>query len=275
MSPAPRQRRSDGSSPSLSPAAVEAIHRTWPTAAPDTTHALIRSATVVRANGTTLMSEGERPSRAGLVVRGTVIANWSSPDGRTVFAGIYGPGQFMGLATLSGGPMTVGIEAMAAVTILTWDSQQFHRIAAADPAMMLDLLDRATYAVQALNHSIKLRTFTSAKSRLAGQLLRYERLSFSSERPLIARGQLSALAGVTPQMVSRIVREWEAAGIVRRVGAYGLELLERDALVAEAAPLDEFPAPGSAQRGSWAEPGDLADLVPDAQKRPKEPPVRS
>jgi CRP-like cAMP-binding protein len=209
------------------------------------------------------MSEGERPSRVGLVIRGTVIATWSSPDGRTVFAGIYGPGQFMGLATLSGGPLTVGIEAMTAVTILTWDSQQFRRIAAADPAMMLDLLDRATYAVQALNHSIKLRSFASAKSRLAGLLLRYERLSFSTERPLIPRGQLSALAGVTPRMVSKIVREWDASGIMRRVGAYGLELLLREALVDEAAPLEEFPAPGSAQRGSWTEPGDLADLVPD------------
>jgi CRP-like cAMP-binding protein len=232
-------------------------------AAPETTRALIASASVVRAKGTTLMFEGERPSRVGLVVRGTEIANWSSPDGRTVFAGIYGPGQFMGLATLSGGPMTVRIDAMAAVTILTWDSQQFHTIAAADPAMMLDLLDRATFAVQALNHSIKLRTFTSAKSRLAGLLLKYERLCFSTERPLIARGQLSALAGVTPRMVSRIVREWDASGIVRRVGPLGLELLERDALVAEASPLEDFPAPGPAQRGSWAEPGILTDLVPD------------
>jgi CRP-like cAMP-binding protein len=228
-------------------------------AAPETTRALIRNASVVRAKGATLMSEGERPSRVGLVVRGTVIATWSSPDGRTVFAGIYGPGQLMGLATLSGGPLTVGIDAMTAVTILTWDSQQFLRIAAADPAMMIDLLDRATYAVQALNHSMKLRTFTSAKSRLAGLLLKYERLAFSTERPLIARGQLSALAGVTSQMVSRIVREWEASGIMRRVGPYGLELVERDALVDEAAPLEDFPAPGPAERGSWTEPGDLAD----------------
>jgi CRP-like cAMP-binding protein len=209
------------------------------------------------------MFEGERPSRVGLVIRGTVIANWSSPDGRTVFAGLYGSGQLMGLATFSGGPMTVGIDAMTAVTILTWDSEQFHRIAAEDPALMLDLLDRATYAVQALNHSIKLRTFTSAKSRLAGLLLKYERFCFSTERPLIARGQLSALAGVTPRMVSKIVREWGASGIMRRVGPYGLELLERDALIAEAAPLEDFPAPGPAERGSWTEPGDLADLAPD------------
>jgi hypothetical protein len=44
-------------------------------------------------------------------------------------------------------------------------------------------------------------------------------------------------------MVSRILRKWEAAAIVRRVGASGLELLDRAGLEAEAAPLDDFPRP--------------------------------
>jgi hypothetical protein len=44
-------------------------------------------------------------------------------------------------------------------------------------------------------------------------------------------------------MVSRIFRKWEAAAIVRRVGASGLELIDRIALEAEAAPLADFPAP--------------------------------
>jgi hypothetical protein len=43
-------------------------------------------------------------------------------------------------------------------------------------------------------------------------------------------------------MVSRIFRKWEAAAIIRLVGASGLELLDRMALEAEAAPLDDFPA---------------------------------
>jgi hypothetical protein len=44
-------------------------------------------------------------------------------------------------------------------------------------------------------------------------------------------------------MVSRIFRKWEAAAIVRRLGASGLELLDRVALEAEAAPLKGFPPP--------------------------------
>ena len=63
------------------------------------------------------------------------------------------------------------------------------------------------------------------------------------DAPLVPRGQLAALAGVTPQMVSRIFRKWEAASVVRRLGASGLELLDRVALEAEAAPLTGFPPP--------------------------------
>jgi hypothetical protein len=88
---------------------------------------------------------------------------------------------------------------------------------------------------------------------LAGVLLHYEAFCFG-DAPLVARGQLSALAGVTPQMVSRIFRNWEAASIVRRVGSSGLELLDRNALEAEAAPLDDFPVPEPPGRPASASP---------------------
>jgi CRP-like cAMP-binding protein len=89
---------------------------------------------------------------------------------------------------------------------------------------------------------MQLRTFTTAASRLAGVLLEHEAFAFGNA-PFVARRQLPALAGVTPQMVTRILRRWEAAGIVRRVGVSGLELMNRGALQAEAAPLADFPAP--------------------------------
>jgi CRP-like cAMP-binding protein len=120
--------------------------------------------------------------------------------------------------------------------MLAWPSHEFRVITDSDPAVSLDLLDRAIYAIELLNHLMLLRTFTSAASRLAGLLLQCEAFWFSRDAPLVARGRLSALAGVTPEIVSRIFRRWEAAGIARRAGASGLELLERRALEAEGAP---------------------------------------
>jgi CRP-like cAMP-binding protein len=233
----------DASDDAIGRTFVEAIRRAWPLASPETIDELSQTASIVRTLPSTLISEGERPGRIVLVLEGHVVATWNAPDGRTVFAGLEGPGQYLGIATLAGSPMSVGIDAVTAVTLLTWDSRRFRHIAAADPAMIGQLLDRAVFAVHGLTHLGKVRTFTTARARLAGLLIQHEQLCFSNHAAPIPRSQLGALAGVTPRMVSRIVRDWEKAGIVRRVGASGLVLLDRAGLATEAAPLADFPAP--------------------------------
>jgi CRP-like cAMP-binding protein len=254
MSDIETPRYADVPGAATQPSTVEAIRRTWPMASPRTIDELVRAASVVRSNKAPILSEDERPSRVGLVLSGTVVATWSAPDGRVLFAGIYGPGQVVGLTTLSGGTITVGIDPLTPAVALTWDSRRFRSIADADPAMTGNLLDRAVFATHALNHLIKMRVFATASSRLAGLLIRYERLCFSEGRPLVPRSQLGALAGVTTRRVSRILHDWETAGIVARVGPSGLVLLDRDALAAEAAPLADFPPPDPTAPGAWVEP---------------------
>jgi CRP-like cAMP-binding protein len=234
--------------------AVEAIRRTWPMASSQTVDRLARTSSIVEKKASsTIVAEAEDPPRIGLVLSGTVVATWSAADGRVVHVGLYGSGQFVGMTTLTGEPTATGVDALTNVTALMWPSAEFRAIANADPALSLDLLDHLVYGTQLLIYLIRLRMFTPAASRLAGMLLRYEAFCFSPDAPLVARGQLSALAGVTPQMVSRIFRKWEAAAIVRRVGGSGLELLDRAALEHEAAPLDDFPPP---------EPSHLASMSP-------------
>ena len=89
--------------------------------------------------------------------------------------------------------------------------------------VLLDLLDRSIYAIRQLNYLMLVRTSATAATRLAGVFLEHEASFFGTDPPLVARGQLSALAGVTPQMVTRILRRWEWLGIVRRTGRSGLE----------------------------------------------------
>jgi len=234
--------------------AGETVAKTWPMASAQSAARLVRAARVIeRAHGI-VIAEAERPSRVALVLRGTVAATWSAPDGRTVYAGLYGPGQFIGLGTLSGASITVGINALTPVTIFAWRSGEFRNVVDSDPALALDFLDRSVYAIHALNRLTKLRTFTTAASRLAGLLLQYEAFCFSKEAPLLPRRHFAPMAGVTPQMVTRIFRTWEAAAVIRRVGMSGLELLDRTALEAEALPLSDFPAPDPTIPGAWAAP---------------------
>jgi CRP-like cAMP-binding protein len=240
----------------LRPEWVEAIRRDWPRASPKTIDGLIQTAVVVQAARRPIMFEGEQPSRVALVVDGTVAATWSAPDGRTALVGLFGPGQFIGMVTLFGGPMLVGIDALTDATVLTWDGPRFRRAALADRAMTIELLDRAILGIQTLNRLIKARTFRTARSRLAGMLITYEAFCFSTVLPVVPRSQLGTLAGVTPRMVNTIIRDWERAGIIRRVGSGGLELLDRTALAAEGAPLEDFALPDRAVSGNEHGAGD-------------------
>ena len=238
--------------------AAEAITRTWPMASPETIARLVRASSLVEKAGGTLLAQGERPSRVALVLSGTFVGTWTAPDGRIadggiVHASLSGPGQFVGVTTLRGAPVISGIEAVTPVTMLTWLSDEFRAITESDLGVLHELLDRSIFALQLLNHLMELRTFTTGTSRLAGVLLQNEAFCFG-DAPLMPRGQLSNLAGVSPQMVSRIFRKWEAKAIVRRLGASGLVLLDRVALAAEAAPLKGFPGPDP--------PGDTRRLSP-------------
>ena len=227
--------------------AAEAIRRTWPMASPETVARLVRAGSFVEDARGTILAQAERPSRVALVLSGTFVGTWTAPDGRVADGGIVqaemsGPGQFIGVTTLRGAPIISGIDAVTPVTMLTWPSDAFRTITDSDLEVTRELLERCIYSIEVLNHLMQLRTFTTSTARLAGVLVRYEALCFGDAPPM-ARVQLSNLASVTPQMVSRILRKWEAAAILRRVGASGLELLDRVALEAEAAPLADFPAP--------------------------------
>ena len=157
------------------------------------------------------------------------------PMARTNYVGLYGPGQFIGLAALADGQLA------------------FKQIAAADTPMLIDLLHRAIFVIHVLNYLIKVQTFTSARSRLAALLLLYEPICCGRD-PLVPRGQLSAMAGVSSRMVSKILREWESAGIIRRFGRAGLDIGDRIALEAESAPLAAFPPPRITIPGTATEP---------------------
>jgi CRP-like cAMP-binding protein len=216
-------------------------------ASPDTVARLVRAGSFVEDARGTILEQAERPSRVALVLSGTFVGTWTAPDGRVADGGIVqaemsGPGQFLGVTTLRGAPIISGIDAVTPVTMLTWPSDAFRTITDSDLEVTRELLERSIYSIEVLNHLMQLRTFTTSTARLAGVLVRYEALCFGDAPPM-ARAQLSDLASVTPQMVSRILRKWEAAAIVRRVGPTGLELLDRVALEAEAAPLADFPVP--------------------------------
>jgi CRP-like cAMP-binding protein len=159
--------------------AAEAVKRTWPMASTAMADQLAGAASVIEDARGALLTQGERPSRVALVLNGIFVGTWIAADGRVaegliVEVDASGPGLFVGVSTLTGAPIISGIDALTPVTMLVWPSQEFRSIGDSDLNLTLDMLERSVAAIQNLNHLMQLRTFTTAASRLASVLLRYE-----------------------------------------------------------------------------------------------------
>jgi CRP-like cAMP-binding protein len=190
-----------------------------------------------------------RPARSGkpeivLVLDGHVAIVQNAPDGREAFLGVVGRGTIVGLATLNGETASVATEALDPVVFATWPAELVREIAQRDPGMMLDVVDHLVHAVRLALVLLEQGRFATASARLASFLLRHEDLVFSGRRPRILRSQLAAAAGVSREMSGRILRRWERAGIIRRIGKTRLALVDRQGLALEAAGADNLaPAP--------------------------------
>jgi CRP-like cAMP-binding protein len=170
-----------------------------------------------------------------LVLEGHLAVVQRIADGREAILGVYGPGGIAGLAMIDGVQQTAAFEALDDVVVAVWSSASVRDIAKADLGMLLDIVDLLVARVRGAMFLLERQTFTTASMRLASALLRNEALAFATARPRFVRSQLAALAGVSREMTGRIMRRWERAGIVRRVGPTGLVLVNRSRLEAEAA----------------------------------------
>jgi CRP-like cAMP-binding protein len=170
-----------------------------------------------------------------LVLEGHVAVVQRAPDGRVAILGLFGPGGLIGLATIDGVPQAIALEALDAVVLAAWPSLMVREVAERDPGMLLDVVDQLVTRVRGAMFLLERQTFATSSMRLASALLRNEALVFSMEQPRVARSQVAAFAGVSREMAGRILRRWERAGIIRRVGQSGLVLVDRQSLEGEAA----------------------------------------
>ena len=170
-----------------------------------------------------------------LVLDGHLAVVQRIADGREAILGVYGPGGIAGLAMIDGVQQTAVFEALDDVVLAVWSATLVRDIAKADLGMLLDIVDLLVARVRGAMFLLERQTFTTASMRLASALLRNEALAFATARPRFVRSQLASLAGVSREMTGRIMRRWERAGIVRRVGPTGLVLVNRSRLEAEAA----------------------------------------
>lgn len=190
------------------------------------------------ARGELLWRQGDT---AGLLVAlrtGRVKMYRSLPGGGTVTLFIFLPGDILGcVPVLTGGPNASGAEALDAVEADVMPRSAFERVLIEEPALTSDLVALLSTRLRDACDVIESLSTPGAKRRVAGALLALvpedhppgEQLSV---RLPVSAHEFAGALGMAPETFSRAVSDLATGGIVQRVRAGELEILDPGGLEA-------------------------------------------
>lgn len=215
--------------------------------APDLLEELARAARAVRFDaGQSIFAEGEA-ARAFYAVRaGAVKVYRLSPDGREqVLHHVREGGTFAEAAVLSMRAYPAHAVAVEEADLIEIGAERFLELFRGDPRLAAAIVSSLSMWLIRLTERVEELSVISASARLALYLTRLpSRLEGEVvvlELPL-AKKDLAAHLAITPETLSRLLRRWQDAGLLRGNGRR-LEILDERLLVA-IADRDESP-PGS------------------------------
>jgi CRP-like cAMP-binding protein len=175
--------------------------------------------------GELLLAQG-RIAQLTLLLDGFAAIRRASGEGKHFVVFISSAGEFACASAVTFAECPFDVAALTDGVVATWSGRLARDLAAADPAFCLALLDRSVAIGVGITSRIDMLAFQDVRHRLAQALIDYRDLVFDERRPVIVRSDLPALLGTSREMTSRVLRRFEALGIVRRVGRSGLVLLD-------------------------------------------------
>ena len=185
--------------------------------------------------GQTLIRQGDPASAFFLMDRGYLKLTQVTPEGAEVIVRFVGPWDpVAGVAALGETPYPVTATACDAVEILAWPRVILADLLDRYPQLKTNILREMTaHMDDALTRLRELATL-KVSQRLAHTLLRLTQPAQAARGTLtvphtLTRQELAELTGTTLFTVSRILTEWEGAGLVRSSRAH-VEVLDADGL---------------------------------------------
>lgn len=183
---------------------------------------------------TIVFQEGDASDQIYGVLSGRLKVYLSDADGREIALDLLGPGQIFGEMSLDGQPRSASVMTLEPSRLVIVQKDAFTRYLAAHPDASLELLltvIRRARNLTGLAGSLALmdvygrvvRTLNLAASRGAQDLILPDRLTHQ---------EIAARSGTTREMVSRILSDLRASGLLRVEGGRTVlheAMVERDA----------------------------------------------
>jgi CRP/FNR family cyclic AMP-dependent transcriptional regulator len=166
--------------------------------------------------GNVLIEEGSVGDNLYLILSGSLRAFSSDVRGREITYGVYGPGEYVGEMSLDGGPRSASVitEEPSRLVMVTRASLLTH--ISEHPEFAFELLTKVIRRARAATLSTK----QLALNDVYGRLKNLVDESTGDGRPLALTHQgMAQRLGCSREMVSKLVKDLELGGYLRRVSA--------------------------------------------------------
>ena len=190
--------------------------------------------------GDRLYTAGEPAEYLYVIAAGHVKAVQSTGNGQEIIVDVRGPGDFFGGYSVVGEPAYAEtVEALVTTCALRMDSQYFRELLLKFPQLALRALDDVTALLGGARSIANQQATSTVTQRVATTLLqladKFGQHGGSGDGTLIqlplSRADLAAMAGSTPESVSRTMSRLRKDGIVD-TGRRWTSILDRDKLAA-------------------------------------------
>ena len=173
------------------------------------------------AKGRLLIQEGDVGNTLYIILSGRLRAfSRSVHSDREVTYGEYLPGEYVGELSLDGGPRAADVETLTSSWVVVIARATLEQHIAEQPAFAFELLSKVIRRVRAATLSLRAVALNDVYGRVAWLL--NERAATQADGSRLAgpltHHDMASLLGCTRPMVSRVMKELERGGYVRREG---------------------------------------------------------
>ena len=181
--------------------------------------------------GADLFRVGDESEAMYVILTGEVEVAVPGQDGKDVWLARIGAGSLVGeMGVLDGGPRSADVRASSRTELWRIGRRAVIDILREEPSSGLALLAMMTQRLRMADALLQERALLDLGGRLA-------RLLLESQGAVIAlpQGEMARLIGASRERVNRKLAAWRSEGWID-VGAYGVKLLNRQALANAARP---------------------------------------
>ncbi|MEO6276386.1 Crp/Fnr family transcriptional regulator [Roseateles sp.] len=166
--------------------------------------------------GVVLIEEGSVGDNLYLILAGSLRAFSSDVRGREITYGVYGPGEYVGEMSLDGGPRSASVmtEKASRLVMVTRASLLTH--ISEHPEFAFELLTKVIRRARSATLSTKQLALNDVYGRLKNL---FDELTGDGRHLELTHQGMAQRLGCSREMVSKLVKDLELGGYLKRVAA--------------------------------------------------------